>query len=218
MWFCQFWLHFWNYQHKGLIKIQKFNKILNNLIYAEAAHVLYWLLFAVVSSCPLATPMCPLGGWLMVCLAGGCPLKTLNPNPNLEAIMCCSLSLRRTRSFWAMGDFLGILCSLRGIRRRCWYSCDCGLIFSFEVNCLAYSAAVHSFWTLNQLEYRYLLMVFGSIYLAFCWCTTWSSVLYRSFFLLMGWGRRSLGRSFFPAHQHVWSLFRWWRSIVIIVV
>jgi hypothetical protein len=37
-----------------------------------------------------------------------CPPKTLNPNPNLEATMFCSLSLKRTVLFWAMGDFLGI--------------------------------------------------------------------------------------------------------------
>lgn len=61
----------------------------------------------LVSSCPFATPMCPLAGWLTVCLAGGCPPKTLNPNPNLEATMCCSLFLQRTFLFWAMGDFLG---------------------------------------------------------------------------------------------------------------
>jgi hypothetical protein len=52
--------------------------------------------------------MCPLAGWLTVCLAGGCPPKTLNPNPNLEATMCCSLFLKRTLLFWAMGDFLGV--------------------------------------------------------------------------------------------------------------
>jgi len=68
----------------------------------------------LVSSCPFSAPMCPLAGWLTVCLAGGCPPKTLNPNPNLEATICCSFFLKTTFSFWAMGDFLVVFGELGG--------------------------------------------------------------------------------------------------------